>query len=57
MVFNCMPKHAASEKRLQLTGEKFRQFFDCKRAFAVPAERQNTAQQFNPQTPFQVKGV
>lgn len=30
MVFNCMPKHAASEKknRLQLTGEQFRQFFD-----------------------------
>lgn len=57
MVYNCMPKHAASEKnRLQLTGEQFRQFFDCNRAFAVPAERQNNAQQFNPQTPFQVKG-
>jgi hypothetical protein len=46
-----------AKKRLQLTGEQFRQFFDCKRAFAVPAERQNTAQQFNPQTPFQVKPV
>ena len=29
MVYNCMPKHAASEKnRLQLTGEQFRKFFD-----------------------------